>query len=451
MSNYHLRKSILDLLLRMEEGGGYSHLLISNEIKNKQIATKDEGLFTEIVYGTMERKLTLDFYLEPFVQKNKKLEPWVRMLLRMSVYQIVYLDKVPDYAVINESVEIAKQRGHKGVASLVNGVLRSLQRKGVSDPATITDKVKRLSIETSHPEWLVNRWIQYYGFDTTKNMCEANLQHKPTAVRVQQLRISRDQAMETLRNEGYQIKPSILSNHGIIIERGNILKSQLFMDGLLTIQDQASMLVAEMLDVKPGMNVLDACSAPGGKATHAAEIMENEGTIQAYDLHKNKLKLIKERAAKLELTIINVKQGDARQLQSIHDKESFDRIIVDAPCSGLGVIQGKPDVKYNKSEQDIARLAIIQLEILEAVAPLLKKDGRLIYSTCTVDREENEQIVKRFLKRYITFEVDNAFFNHLPDTLKNTEGQSEYGLQLFPQTFQSDGFFLTRLKYKHDC
>lgn len=448
MAKYHLRNSILDLLLRIEEGGGYSHLLISNEIKRKQIALKDEGLFTEIVYGTMERKLTLDFYIEPFLQNKRKLESWVRMLLRMSVYQLLYLDKVPEYAVIHEAVEIAKQRGHKGIASLVNGILRNMVRKGVPNTFDIKDKKKRLAIETSHPEWLVNRWVEHYGFSKTKQMCEANLTHKPLTVRVQPLRISRQDAMNQLNKEGYEIKPSIFSNHGIIIERGNIMKSKLFQNGFLTIQDQSSMLVAEMLDVKPGMSVLDACSAPGGKATHTAELMEDKGHVYAYDLHKNKIKLINEKADKLDLKIIHAKQHDARHLTNIHENSSFDRIIVDAPCSGLGVVRGKPDVKYNKTEQDITRLASIQLEILEAVAPLLKREGLLIYSTCTVEPLENEQIVQRFLNRNKDFQVDTNFFEDLPDQMERLAGKSIYGLQLFPQDFQTDGFFLTRLTYK---
>ncbi|MGM8211802.1 16S rRNA (cytosine(967)-C(5))-methyltransferase RsmB [Virgibacillus sp. W0430] len=446
-AKYNLRNSILDLLLRMEEGGGYSHLLISNEIKRKNILVKDEGLFTEIVYGTMERKLTLDFYLQSFIKKSSKIEAWVRMLLRMSVYQIVYLDKVPDYAVINEAVEIAKQRGHKGIASLVNGVLRNIIRNGVPNTDEIKNERERLAIETSHPEWLVNRWVQNYGFATTKQMCEANLNHNPISVRVQQLKLTRNEAMDQLRKEGYEIKPSLLAKHGIIIERGNIMKSQLFLDGCLTIQDQASMLVAEMLNVSPNMVVLDACSAPGGKATHIAEMMENKGEIHAYDLHKNKIKLIKDKADDLDLTIIHAKQQDARELATVHDASSFDRIIVDAPCSGLGVIQGKPDVKYNKSEQDIVRLASIQLEILESVAPLLKKDGLLMYSTCTVDPTENESVVQAFIQRNTDFHVDASFFEQLPKPVQHSEGRSAYGLQLFPQTFQTDGFFLTRLKH----
>lgn len=445
MSSYRLRNSILDLLVRIENGGAYSHLLIHNEIRKRRLAEKDVTLFTEIVYGTIERKITLDYYLKPFIRTKKKLDAWVLMLLRMSVYQIVYLDKIPNYAIIHEAVEIAKQRGHKGIASFVNGVLRNLIRKGIPSTDIITDKIKKLSVETSHPEWLVRRWVQFYGYTITKEMCIANLQRKPISVRIQQLRVSREKAMDCLKKEGFQVKPSDFSKQGIIIEKGNILNSDLFKNGYLTIQDQTSMLVAEMLDVKPGMVVLDACSAPGGKATHIAEIMNNEGKIYAYDLHKNKINLIKEKQEQLKLSIIHANTIDARKLQEVHDQSFFDRIIVDAPCSGLGVLQGKPDVKYNKSEQDIIRLQSIQQEILESVAPLLKINGKIVYSTCTVDVTENEHVMKRFLKKNKAYQLDVSFFKELPNILKNSIGQTDYGLQIFPQTFQTDGFFLTRL------
>ncbi|RDW17886.1 16S rRNA (cytosine(967)-C(5))-methyltransferase RsmB [Oceanobacillus chungangensis] len=448
MKTYQLRNAILDLLIRIEKDQSFSHLLIDHEIKSGQIKQKDEGLLTEVVYGTLQREMTLDYYLDSFMDSKKKMEPWVRILLRMSLYQMLFLDKVPDHAIIHEAVEIAKHRGHRGIAGFVNGVLRNVQRNGVPDTALIEDPVSRISIETSHPKWLVARWTAQYGIETTKAMCEANVNKKSQSIRIQPLKISREEAMEILKEQGYSVIPSRFSSQGIIIEKGNILHSSLFKDGLITIQDQSSMLVAEMLDAKPSMEVLDACSAPGGKATHIAEKMENQGSIKAYDLHKKKVNLIANKAKSLGLTIIDANANDARKLHEIHAAESFDRIVVDAPCSGLGVIRGKPEIKYNKNENDIERLSEIQLDILERVAPLLKKDGLLVYSTCTVDKQENEQVVKSFIESNPDFEVDSVFFEKLPDELKASQGKSEFGLQLFPQNFDTDGFFLTRLKRK---
>lgn len=445
MSEYVLRNAMLDILLRIEEDSGYSHLLLDHEIKKRRISAKDQALLTEVVYGTMERIQTIDYYLEPFIKNHKKLKNWVRMILRMSVYQMVFLDKVPDYAIINEAVEIAKQRGHKGIGSLVNGVLRNVQRKGVQDIDLIEDDVKRLAIKTSHPEWLIERWIGFYGAKVTEEMCEANLLQKPISVRVQSLKISREEAAELLTEQGYDVTLSEFSDQGLIINQGNILHSSLFEEGMLTIQDQSSMLASQMISVAPGMHILDTCSAPGGKVTHLAELMEDKGLINAYDLNKRKAKEIKTKAASLDLTIIDPKQGDARKLQSLHENETFDRIMVDAPCSGLGVIRSKPDIKYNKSVKDIENLSSIQQDILNHVAPLLKKGGFLLYSTCTVDKVENEENVRTFLASHSNFKVDEQFFEELPSSLKQAQGISEYGLQLFPQDYNTDGFFMTRL------
>lgn len=446
MRKHHVRQTMLDILLRIEEDSGYSHLLINQYIESRQLNLKDVALLTEVIYGTVQRQLTLDYYLQSFINPKQKVEPWVRVLLRMSVYQMVYLDRVPHYAIIHEAVNIAKHRGHRGIASFVNGVLRSVQRKGVPSTSSIQGDIKRLSIETSHPSWLVKRWINTYGFKLTESMCQANLKQKPLAARVQPLRISRDEAIAQLMKEDVQAKPSLFSEQGLIIERGNILNTPLFSDGYITIQDQTSMLASEMLDVSPNMHVLDACSAPGGKVTHLAELMNDQGSIHAFDLHKNKLRLIKKRAADLQLTIIQTKQGDARHLRSEYPDETFDRILVDAPCSGLGVIRSKPDIKYNKSLSDIHRLAAIQLDILTELAPLLKKGGCLVYSTCTVDYDENENVVQQFLNKYKNFKVDPQFFTSLSPHVQEGPGVSQSGLQIFPHMYETDGFFLTRLK-----
>ncbi|APC48681.1 16S rRNA (cytosine(967)-C(5))-methyltransferase RsmB [Virgibacillus halodenitrificans] len=445
MSNYQLRNAVLEILLRIEKDQSFSHLLINQELKSKKLNPKDEGLLTEIVYGTLQRQITLDYFLSKFVDSKKKLDFWVKALLRMSLYQMVFLDRIPDHAIIHEAVEIAKRRGHRGISSFVNGVLRNIQRQGVPDTEEIQDPALRISVETSHPEWLVKRWIGTYGYETTKAMCETNVTRKLTAVRIQPLRINRDEAIRILTDQGFEVQASTLSKQGIVIIKGNILQTDLFKQGYVTIQDQSSMLAAEMLNVIPGMTVLDACSAPGGKVTHIAEKMENKGTIYAHDLHKKKTKLIDQKAEQLQLDIVNTSQADARQLQEQYELETFDRILVDAPCSGLGVIRGKPEIKYHKAEEDVERLAEIQLSILNSVAPLLKRNGLLIYSTCTVDAEENENVVKKFLSEHVDFHVDTEFFSDLPNSVRESEGISQYGFQLFPQNYNTDGFFLTRL------
>jgi 16S rRNA (cytosine967-C5)-methyltransferase len=440
------REVTLDLLMKIEKDHGFSHLLINQAIQREKLNEKDEALLTQIVYGTIEHKMTLDYYLSSFIKQNKKLDPWIRMLLRMSVYQMVYLTKVPDHAIIHEAVEIAKKKGHRGIQGFVNGVLRNIQRKGVPPISEISDPVERLSIETSHPKWLINNWIEQYGFETTKAICEANVGKQATSVRIQPLRISRDEAIMRLESEGFEVKASKFSDQGIIINKGNILKSDLFKEGLLSIQDQSSMLVAEVMQAKPEMEVLDACSAPGGKATHIAEKMENKGKVFAHDLHKKKIKLIEDKQESLQLSIIEGSAQDARKLQEIYEPGTFDRILIDAPCSGLGVIRSKPEIKYEKTKEDINRLQTIQVAILNHVAPLLKDDGRLVYSTCTIEKNENEQVIEHFLEMNSEYEVDEEFFKDLPEFLQSSSGITAFGLQLFPHEFDTDGFFLTRLK-----
>lgn len=449
MTYHNVRSVALDLLMRIEKEGSFSHLLISQAIKQGKVSPQDENLLTEIVYGTLEHQLTLDYYLEPFIRSQKKLPDWVRMLLRMSLFQMHYLDHVPAYAVINEAVDIAKERGHRGISGVVNGVLRNIQRKGVPSTDTITDPLKKIAIETSTPEWLVKRWATNYGIDTTRKMCEINVTKKPIAVRVNRLRSTREEVLTMLKEQHIEASASPLVSDGIIIEKGNIFKTDLLQRGFITVQDESSMLATVMLDVAPGMRVLDTCSAPGGKVTHIGEYMENEGDVFAHDLHQNKLKLISDHAKRLGISNIAVTQSDARNLQNVYEKMSFDRILIDAPCSGLGVIRAKPDIKYSKQPSDMEKLHDIQLKILHHVAPLLKKGGKLIYSTCTVDTMENEEVVKRFIQNEPEFEVDDSFLEEVETLFAQKEANiTPYGLQLFPQTIGSDGFFMTRIKRK---
>lgn len=444
----NVRDIALELLIRVEKDGSFSHLIISDAINKSLIEAVDEGLLTEIVYGTMERSLTLDYYLKPFIKSQKNLQSWVIQLLKMSLYQMTYLEKVPEYAVINEAVNIAKKRGHKGIASLVNGVLRNIQRKGLRSLDDIEDDVERIALQTSHPTWLVERWIKAYGFETAVEMCETNTMKKPMTVRVNQLKATREEIVEKLTAAGISSSLCKFTKHGIIIDEGSIFQTNLLKEGYITVQDTSSMLAVDYLDVTENMEVLDSCSAPGGKATYIAEIMKNTGLVHAYDLHNNKLKLIKDNARRLGLTNIEIDSKDARKLADEYNQQRFDRIIIDAPCSGFGVIRSKPDIKYNKQVTDIEKLHTVQLDILESVAPLLKQNGKLIYSTCTVEVMENEEVVKAFLAHNDSFEIDEAFLKQVNDRFQDVARVTAYGLQLFPQSINSDGFFVTRLLKK---
>ncbi|MDZ5711605.1 16S rRNA (cytosine(967)-C(5))-methyltransferase RsmB [Jeotgalibacillus haloalkalitolerans] len=440
MSKFSLREAALHILDQIDKNQSYSNLLLNHAIKKFEISKKDTGLLTEITYGTIQRKMTLDYYLEPFLKK--KVEGWVRNLLRLSLYQMLYLDRVPERAAIHEAVEIAKKKGHKGISGMVNGVLRSIQREGVRSVEEIQDPVIRISIETSHPEWLVKRWTAHFGLEKTKEMCEKNLIAPVQTARVNTSRISRQEALALLEQEGVEASESPIVPSGIRVKKGNIAHTSAYTDGFITVQDESSMLVAYALAPVPGESVLDMCAAPGGKTTHIAECLNNEGEVLAFDLHEHKIKLIKENADRLKLKNVKGEALDGRKLKERYPDKEFDRILVDAPCSGLGVLRRKPDIKYAKREQDLESLSSIQQELLHSAVNSLKKGGTLVYSTCTVDKEENEGTVKRFLGDHP--EMSLTAPEHLPERIAGLAENNM--LQIFPQDFDGDGFFIAVFK-----
>ncbi|MBT2735485.1 16S rRNA (cytosine(967)-C(5))-methyltransferase RsmB [Neobacillus sp. C211] len=442
----NVRAIAMDSLVAIEKNQSYSNLLLNNTIEKHELSPKDVGLLTELTYGTLQRRMALDYYLEPFVKDNKKLANWVHHLLRLTLYQMIYLDRIPDRAAIYEAVEIAKSRGHKGIASLVNGVLRSIQREGLPSMEEITDPNKRLSLETSHPEWLITRWVNQFGYEKTKEMCEVNLTAPLQTARVNLTKISRDECVAILEEDGFQIEKSPIIPEAIRSLKGNLASTIAFKYGMFTIQDESSMLAAYALGAKQNEFILDACAAPGGKSTHIAEKMDNTGEVISVDLHQHKVRLINDNAKRLGLENIKTSVSDSRQIQEKFNKESFDRILLDAPCSGLGVMRRKPDMKYTKTEKDIERLSTIQQDLLMSVSPLLKKDGILVYSTCTVDKEENEYTVKTFLENNPEFEGDLSFKNRMPEAIQPLI--TGFDVQIFPQDLGSDGFYIAVLRKK---
>ncbi|MER2111232.1 MAG: 16S rRNA (cytosine(967)-C(5))-methyltransferase RsmB [Solibacillus isronensis] len=432
----NVRDAALTILLTVDKSQAYSNLLLHQTIEKYKIDAKDRGLLTELTYGTLQHKLTLDYYLDPFIRG--KVDIWVRWLLRMSLYQMQYLTRIPAHAAVNEAVEIAKRRGHKGIASMVNGILRSILREGVRSTDLIEDANERLAVETSHPQWLVDRWVESYGYEKTREMLLENNIAPLQTVRVNTTKATVEQVLTTLEREGVKARRSEYIPECLHLENGQAARTGAFRNGLITIQDESSMLPAKVLNPQPGMKVLDMCAAPGGKTTHLAEVMKNEGSILATDLHPKKLDLIEENVARLGLDIIETAPLDGRKAASFLQKEGYDAILVDAPCSGLGVMRRKPDIKYTKREEDLESLQTIQLSILDNAVQLLKEDGRLVYSTCTVDRSENEGTVQAFLKEHP--EMNLVPIENLPTQLEAK--QQDGMLQVFPQDIGSDGFFV---------
>ncbi|MTH52692.1 16S rRNA (cytosine(967)-C(5))-methyltransferase RsmB [Bacillus mangrovi] len=446
MKTSNVRELAVEALAAVEKNQAYSNLLLNTFIEKSRLSPKDTALFTELVYGTLQRKITLDYFLAPFTSKAKKMELWVRILLRLSVYQMVYLDRIPERAIFFEAVEISKRKGHKGIAGFVNGVLRAVQREGIPSLDDIKDPAERISTGTSHPLWLVKKWIRQYGLEQTEQMCSTHLLPPAASARTNSMQLTPEEAIQILSAEGLEAEKGVLAEEAVTLKKGSISKTDLFKQGKLSIQDESSMLTARAVGPLKHEQILDACAAPGGKSSHMAELMEGTGEIISLDLHQHKVNLIASQAERLGLQNIKPKAMDAREAAEQLAGREFDRILVDAPCSGFGVIRRKPDIKYAKTAEDVERLSSIQKDLLDSVSRLLKKGGTLVYSTCTMDQEENEQVVAEFLSTHPDFEEDHNLKQFLPEKVHPYISGGK--LQILPHYFSTDGFFITRLKKK---
>ncbi len=439
-----VRYVALKALERVDQGGAYSNLLLRELIDKSKLNEKDGRLLTELVYGTISHQRLLAFYIQPFIMKAKKVDDWVKLLLELSVYQLLYLDKVPSHAVLNEAVEIAKGRGNEGIGRFVNGVLRTIQRQGVPSLETIEDPMERLSREISLPKFLTKKLVNEIGEEETLELGLSLFEPSHVSCRVDTRNITRDAALDILLEEGIEARKSDVSPYGIVADRGYIAGSSLFRYGLLTIQDESSMLVAPVLQVEANHQVLDACAAPGGKTTHIATFLDAEegGKVTSLDIHPHKVSLIEENAKRLHVSdVVEAKELDARAVSETFPENYFDRILVDAPCSGLGLMRRKPDIRYNKQPEDFRKLPVIQLDILESVAPSLKPDGILVYSTCTFAPEENQEVVAEFLNRHPEFSlVEVPVGNVVQSSIKNNM------LTIYPHQYMTDGFFISCLR-----
>ena len=410
----------------------YSNIALNQHLKGSRLSAADKGLVTEIVYGTVARKLTLEWYLSHFIQDRDKLDNWLYILLLLSAYQLRYLDKVPDHAVVNEAVEIAKAR-KKGSEKLVNAILRRILREGWPDIATIKRKNKSDSIAYSLPVWLVSKLKEEYGEERAQAIFESLLVRNKASIRVTDL--SRKEEIKAV----LEANDSPLAASGLVKEQGHFAGHDLFSEGAITIQDESSQLVAPTLDLQGHEQVLDACAAPGGKTAHMASFLTS-GKVTALDLYDHKLDLIQENAQRLGVEDrVQTQKLDARKVHEFFEKDSFDKILVDAPCSGIGLLRRKPDIKYNKETADFTSLQEIQLEILGSVCQTLRKGGIITYSTCTIVSEENFQVVETFLESHPEFE-QVKLEHECKDILKDG------CILITPELYGSDGFFISQFR-----
>ena len=410
----------------------YSNIALNKHLKGSQLSAADKGLVTEIVYGTVTRKLTLEWYLSHFIEDRDKLDNWLYILLLMSIYQLRFLDKIPDHAVVNEAVEIAKFR-KKGSEKLVNAVLRRILREGWPDVDSIKRKNKRDSIAYSLPVWLVSKLKEEYGEERAQAIFKSLLVRNKASIRVTDL--SRKEEIKAV----LEATDSPLAATGLVKEHGHFAGHDLFAEGVITIQDESSQLVAPTLDPQGDEQVLDACAAPGGKTAHIASYLTS-GKVTALDLYDHKLDLIQENAERLGVAErVQTQKLDARKVHEFFGRDSFDKILVDAPCSGIGLLRRKPDIKYNKETADFTSLQEIQLEILGSVCQTLRKGGIITYSTCTIVSEENFQVVEAFLESHPEFE-QVKLEHECKDILKDG------CILITPELYGSDGFFISQFR-----
>jgi len=410
----------------------YSNIALNKHLKGSQLSVADKGLVTEIVYGTVARKLTLEWYLSHFIEDRDKLDNWLYILLLLSAYQLRYLDKIPNHAVVNEAVELAKAR-KKGSEKLVNAVLRRILREGWPDIDSIKRKNKRDSIAYSLPVWIVSKLKEEYGEERAQAIFKSLLVRNKASIRVTDL--SRKEEIKAV----LEANDSPLSPSSLVKEQGHFAGHDLFSEGAITIQDESSQLVAPTLDLQGHEQVLDACAAPGGKTAHMASYLTS-GKVTALDLYDHKLDLIQENAERLGVADrVQTQKLDARKVHEFFEKDSFDKILVDAPCSGIGLLRRKPDIKYNKETADFTSLQEIQLEILGSVCQTLRKGGIITYSTCTIVSEENFQVVEAFLESHPEFE-QVKLEHECKDILKDG------CILITPELYGSDGFFVSQFR-----
>ncbi|GAJ25277.1 ribosomal RNA small subunit methyltransferase B [Liquorilactobacillus sucicola DSM 21376 = JCM 15457] len=431
----------VELLTRIEQEGAYSNIVLDQTIKRNTLSKRDAHLLTNIVYGVLQNRLLLEYWLEPFTKKNKKITPWVKQLLLSALYQMKFLDKIPNHAILNESIEIAKRKGHDGIRKFVTGILHAILRQGVRDINEVSSDIVKMSLRDSVPEWLVKKLIKQNGTAKTTSILQSINQQPHQTVRINFSSTSKKEVMAALQKEKVEYEESLVTPSSLIITKGFIPESESYQQGDLIVQDESATLVVESMGVQPQDTILDACAAPGGKTVHIAEKLDS-GKVTALDIHKHKVKLIIDNASRCGVADkVNAMVMDARKSDEFFAPKTFDKVLVDAPCSGLGLLRRKPEIRYQKHEQDLLNLQRVQLEILNKVAGLVKVGGILTYSTCSIMNEENHDVVEHFLKEHTVFECCKTM------TVNNIKGdRNTQTLSIYPDDYGSDGFFIATLK-----
>ncbi len=448
LTGRHLARLVLD---QYENEDAYLNLALARILDQfNQAEQREKDFCSELVYGVSRRLLKIDFILGRLLSRPlNSLKTPVKNILRIAIYQLLQLPEIPEYAVVNTAVAETKSTKYSGLAGLVNGVLRNYLRnsKKIVLPSLKTEPVQYLSLEYSHPSWLVQRWLDRFGFEITELILKNNNESPPLTVRINQHLADCEKFKKELTDHGIHWLPGRFLKEAVILRDLPCALPELsqFQEGKIFVQDESSMLVARLLAPCPGETIIDLCAAPGGKSTHMAELTGDCSQIISIDDHPHKINLIKENASRLKLESIEPVLGDARKV-FVGEQRQVDAVLVDAPCSGTGVLRRRVDARYRRKQEDIKDLAALQREILEQAARLVRPGGRLVYSTCTLEPEENQEQIKWFIGDHSEFRIE-PYSQFLPQgldaCLADPDGQ---WATLLPMADGGDGFFMCRLK-----
>jgi 16S rRNA (cytosine967-C5)-methyltransferase len=438
------REVALMVLNDVNHDGSFANISLKEHLRSHTLDSRDTAFISRLVYGTLEKQIAIDLILDKLANM-KKVDSKVKNILRMGAYQILFMDKVPDSAACNEAVKQCKAQGFFGLRGFVNGTLRNLSRRkeellNLDNNFSVAEK---LSIKYSYPIWLTDKWLKDYGPETTEAIMKPLESENGVSIRVNTSRITKAKLKEKLQAAGVKVLDGIHMKEALFVSGiGDMENNELFKEGLFTVQGESSMLDTHIVDPQAGEIILDACSSPGGKAIQMAEHMGGKGKVIAWDIHSHRLNLIKLNAQRMKTEIIELMLMDAAVLHS-QWKDKFDRVLVDAPCSGLGTVHKKPDIKLNINPEGLKELSDLQGKILDACSKYVKPNGVLVYSTCTINLDENQEVVMDFLKSHPGFKLeDPAPFT--PDSLKSAIKDDM--IQLIPSIHKVDGFFISRMR-----
>ena len=436
------RDTALEVLMQVDNANAWSDGSLKHTIAKNNLDRRDAALATRLSYGVIQNRILLDYYIDCYcTQTAKKLDSVIRNILRLGGYQILFMDKIPHHAAVNEAVEMTRRHGRSKASGMVNAVLHKFVDNWMNMPdLPQSSTADYLSVRYSHPKWLVERLIDLVGPEETEQYLKMNNAIVPTTIQTNYLKTTPDELAHELRQSGINVQPHPwLDGCFEVSGTGDLESLPAFMEGRFTVQDAAARLVATIAAPEKTARVLDVCAAPGGKSFSLAVDMKDQGQIIACDIHPHKLKLIEQGAARLGISSVRTALADGRENHAAW-QQAADLVVADVPCSGLGIIRKKPDIRY-KNSKELSQLPGIQSKILENAATYVRPGGVLIYSTCTVLPEENEDVTNAFLARHIDFEEEEF-------TLPLPVGSSRGHLMLWPQRYGTDGFYICRMRRK---